>query len=153
MRRRMTRFALLSIGVVLLAVVVAACNGGGASKSTVAGMPSKKLTAGSVEVTVTPRELNAAGARFDVAFDTHSGDLGVDVARSATLSVGGRRWSPARWSGDGPGGHHRGGTLEFPAGGSASGPVRLALSGLPTPVVAEWRDDASPDPSTTTSSG
>jgi hypothetical protein len=138
MRCRLTRSGLLGVAIVALWFTAAACSGGDTSKPTAVGLSTKKLTAGSIEVTVTPRQLDAQGARFDVALDTHSGDLGIDLARSATLEVGGRQWPPARWSGDGPGGHHRSGTLEFPPGGSASGPVRLIISGLPSPVSAEW---------------
>lgn len=138
MRRRVTRYGALSVVVVVLAFVAVACGGGGSSKPTIAGLSTKKSSAGSIDVTVTPRQLDAQGARFDVALDTHSGNLGIDVARSATLSVGGRPWPTARWSGDGPGGHHRGGTLEFPPGESASGTVRLVIVGLAKPVVLEW---------------
>ena len=138
MRCRVTRFCILGVVIVALGLVAAACSSGGTPKSTVVGLSTKKLAAGSIEVTVTPRQLDAQGARFDVALDTHSGDLGIDLARSATLEVGGRQWPAARWSGDGPGGHHRGGTLQFLPGGSASGPVRLVIVGLPQPVVAEW---------------
>ena len=139
MRGRMTRPGTLGVFVPVLALLVVSCSSGSTPRSTVAGLASKKLSAGGMEVTVTPRQLDSRGARFDVELDTHSGDLGLDVARSSTLEVAGRRWPPARWSGDGPGGHHRGGTLEFPPGGSTSGAVRLVIDGLPAPVVAVWQ--------------
>jgi hypothetical protein len=138
MPHRLIRGAGLVAIVAVLAFVVVACSGGGDSKPTLGGLASKKVTAGSIEITITPRQLDAQGARFDLVLDTHSGNLAIDVARSSTLSVGGRKWPSARWSGDGPGGHHRSGTLEFPPGGSASGPARLAIVGLPDPVLVEW---------------
>ena len=137
MRSRLTRTGAAAVAVALI-LSAAACGGGSSSKSTIPGLAAKKLTAGSVDIAIAPRQLDSKGARFAIDLDTHSGDLGIDVARSATLTVGGRPWQPARWSGDGAGGHHRSGTLEFPPGGSASGPVRLVITGLPSPVVAEW---------------
>jgi hypothetical protein len=47
-------------------------------------------------------------------------------------------WGGVTWSGDGPTGHHREGTLRFAAGGPASGAAALSLSGLRAPVTATW---------------
>ena len=138
MRSRLTRTGALGVVAAALIASAAACSSGASSKSAIPGLAVKKLTAGSVDVTITPSQLDRQGARFAIDLDTHSGDPGLDVARSATSAVGGRPWRPARWSGDRAGGHHRSGTLEFPPGGSATGPVRLVITGLSAPVVAEW---------------
>lgn len=136
---RVTRSRSATALVAVLALMFVACSGGSTPRSTVAGLPAKRVSAGSINVTVTPRQLSSRGARVDVDLDTHSGDLGLDVARSSTLEVAGRPWRPGRWSGDGPGGHHRSGTLAFPAGGPVTGTVRLVIDGLPARVVVVWR--------------
>jgi hypothetical protein len=71
---------------------------------------------GGVTVKVTPKNL-ARGAStwdFEVVLDTHSGDLGQDLAKSAVLIDGrGREHAPTAWTGSPPGGHHREGVLSF----------------------------------------
>ena len=104
MHRRVKHMGSLGVMMSVFAVLLISCSGGATPKSTVPGLGVQKLSAGSVAVTVTPRQLDSRGARFDIALVTHSGDLGVDLARSTTLEVAGRRWPTARWSGDGPGG-------------------------------------------------
>ena len=72
---------------------------------------------GQVSVAVTPLNLSAATTTldFEVAMDTHSMDLGMDLAALATLTAGDGRQVAARlW--DAPqGGHHVAGILSFPA--------------------------------------
>jgi len=72
---------------------------------------------GSVTVEVTPRNLGDSGDTldFEIAMDTHSVDLGMDLTALATLSTN-TGWSvqPLTWNG-GRGGHHVSGTLSFPA--------------------------------------
>ena len=123
---------------VLAALLVAACGSTQTSAPKAAGLETRKVTAGAVEVTVDPETLDATGAVFKVALDTHSGDLTVDLAKTATLEVGGRAWSNATWKGDATGGHHRQGELRFTAQGPATGDVRLRIDGLPAPVLATW---------------
>lgn len=142
-------------GVVLVALVsLGACGGGddtttdspagGGAASTAAGrdlaaaLETKTLEAGAVTVKIDPVRLDPAAAEFKVTFDTHSVELGLDVARNSTLTVGTTPWSGATWSGDGPSGHHREGTLRFSAAGPAKGGVVLSIGGLPAPVTASW---------------
>lgn len=73
-----------------------------------------------------------------VTFDTHSVELNLDVARKSGLTVGPTPWSGTAWSGDGPSGHHRDGTLRFSAGGPAQAMPVLSIGGLPGPVTASW---------------
>jgi hypothetical protein len=72
---------------------------------------------GAVTVLVTPVNLANASERFDfnVALETHSVDLSIDLATLATLSTDtGRSVQAVQW--DAPrGGHHVSGTLSFPA--------------------------------------
>lgn len=78
---------------------------------------------GAVSVAVTP--LNMSGAAptldFEVAMNTHSVDLGMDLATLATLTTDdGRTVNATLWDAV-PGGHHVSGVLSFPAaeGGTA----------------------------------
>jgi len=72
---------------------------------------------GAVSVAVTP--LNISGAAptldFEVAMNTHSVDLGMDLATLATLTTDdGRTVNAMLWDAV-PGGHHVSGVLSFPA--------------------------------------
>ena len=98
----------------------------------------RTVEAGEVTVKVEPRRIDATGAEFAVSFDTHSVDLGFDVARNAHLTVGGAAWPAAAWSGSAAGGHHREGTLRFDAAGAPAGTATLHLTGLPQPATASW---------------
>jgi hypothetical protein len=72
---------------------------------------------GAVEVSVTPINLNDPGETliFEVALNTHSVDLSMDLATMATLNTDtGTSVQAATW--DAPrGGHHVEGKLSFPA--------------------------------------
>lgn len=71
---------------------------------------------GNVSVEVTPINLNQADTSldFEVVMNTHSVDLGMDLASLATLEVdNGRSVSATLWDAT-PGGHHVSGTLSFP---------------------------------------
>jgi hypothetical protein len=72
---------------------------------------------GSVIVSVTPLNLEqkAETLDFDVALETHSVDLSMDLAVLSTLTTdNGKSVTPLIW--DAPmGGHHVSGTLSFPA--------------------------------------
>jgi FlaG/FlaF family flagellin (archaellin) len=125
------------VGVIAAGLLLAACSST-TSASKVAGMPRRTTSVRNVEVTVTPTRLDASGASFSVALDTHSGSLDVDVAKGATLTVGEVRWTNPTWKGDNPGGHHRNGALEFTAAGTPSNDVTLTLAGFAAPIVIRW---------------
>lgn len=103
-----------------------------------AGLSRVKESAGAVEITLTPTRLDNDGAAFVIVFDTHAGELDLDVAANATLTVNGIAWSDSTWSGAKPGGHHREGTLRFTAAGPATGTARLEIAGLEAPLTASW---------------
>jgi hypothetical protein len=72
--------------------------------------------AGRVVVDVTPLTLNGDTWDFDVALNTHSVNLGVDMTEVSVLRCDqGSEHAPVAWDGAGPGGHHRSGTLTFAA--------------------------------------
>jgi hypothetical protein len=102
------------------------------------GLETRTIPAGEVTVKIDPVAIDDDGASFEITLDTHSVALDMDVAESASLLVGGKPWTGTRWQGDGPGGHHREGTLTFETGGPADGTARLELEGFPEPVRATW---------------
>jgi hypothetical protein len=60
---------------------------------------------------------------FDVVMDTHAVDLdGYDLGQLAVLRVNGREIQPVSWEAP-KGGHHRQGTLSFPATASDGTPL------------------------------
>lgn len=72
----------------------------------------------SVTVKVTPIDLGKESTdwRFGVVLDTHSGSLDTDMIKDVLMiDDTGRSYEPVSWSGPGPGGHHRDGTLTFKA--------------------------------------
>ena len=123
------------IGVAVLAL--AACSNDDAPVAA-AGLPQREVAAGEVTVTITPTRIDAEGAEFAGAFDTHSVDLDLDVDANAELTVDGTAWTDPVSDGAGPGGHHREGTLRFAADGPASGDASLTIGVLDQPVTASW---------------
>lgn len=78
---------------------------------------SREDAQGSVTVTVTPQSVDevADTIEFDVAMDTHSVDLSMDLTSLSTLTTDtGITLKGMAWDG-GLGGHHVEGTLLFPA--------------------------------------
>lgn len=110
----------------------------GRTGGTTSRLATRTVTAGAVDVKVRPVRLDASGAAFEVILDTHSVELGMDMAKVAGLEVGGTPWTGASWKGAGPGGHHREGTLSFSPAGPATGRAVLTIGGLPAPVEVSW---------------
>ena len=142
--RSKTQLALLATLALSIAIAVGVAadkathpSQGGASTST-PRLATREATAGPVQIKIVPVRLDGTGAAFKVVLDNHEIDLTMNLARGASLTVGSLAWGPATWSGDGPTGHHREGTLTFPTGGAAAGQVVLTLSGFPSPVQLQW---------------
>lgn len=134
-RGRLT--SLVPVLVALLAMLTVACSD---AKSPAVGgvLPARTVDARSVQVTITPTRFDARGATFAIVLDTHVVELSTDLAASAMLEVDGRTWPVVGWSGDGLGGHHRGGELRFDPGGATRGTARLTIAGFPEPVAVTW---------------
>ena len=139
MRRLTTLVAITAAGVVLAACGGSTAATSGRPSSSSSGLTTRSVAVGAVGVTVTPTELDSRGATFTVGFNTHTVDLNMDITRAATLTVGGVNWPGPTWSGPGPGGHHREGTLRFPAASRPSGTAVLTITGLPAPVRLTWK--------------
>lgn len=78
-------------------------------------LPPRASSENGVSVEVRP-VAEGDGLAFEVSLNTHSGSLDFDVAEAAVLEDGsGESYAPLEWRGDPPGGHHRSGTLVFPA--------------------------------------
>jgi hypothetical protein len=105
---------------------------------TTTGLPERTVQAGEVEISLTPLTLDASGAVFQVTLDTHSGALDLDLASSARLRVDDRAGDGATWDEQGPGGHHREGTLRFTTPVPAGANVELRITGLPADAIASW---------------
>ena len=94
--------------------------------------------AGSVTATATPSRIDDDGATVDIVLDTHAVELDTDLEDTTVLKVDGVTWPVAGWTGDGPGGHHRTGKLQFDSAGPATGSAHLSIAGLPQPVEIRW---------------
>jgi hypothetical protein len=101
-------------------------------------LAARTVQAGAVEVTMTPLALDASGAAFQVKLDTHSVELDLDMASSAHLRIDGSTVDGASWDGQGPGGHHREGTLRFATPVPTGANVELRIAGLPTDATGSW---------------
>ena len=103
-----------------------------AEPSSILTLPTRTNEANGLTIAVTPLPFSfGKEISFKVSFDTHSGDLGFDMSEVAYLEDGnGGLYQPRGWSGAPPGGHHREGTLSFPAIPDGSPSMRLVLRGL-----------------------
>lgn len=143
-RRRISK-RLLAAGVLLTAGFLAAnCSNSdndGQSTAAAPGAGKRSSDAGSVTVDLAWRG-RETGLVFTVSMNTHSLDLdGFDLMKLAVLRTDqGIEVAPASW--DAPkGGHHREGTLAFPA--TVDG--RPILDGAARGITVILRDVASPE--------
>lgn len=107
-------------------------------------LPTRTSSERGVTIQVTPRPPGPGTGtwEFRVALDTHSAELNDDLAQSASLSTGdGRIFKPLRWTGAGPGGHHREGVLAFdvPAPPPAVLELRIERKGEAGPRTFRWQ--------------
>lgn len=139
MRRRLIP-ATIALAVLLAGGLLLTSRGGNDSTpaaDTGAGLETRTLSAGEIDIKLEPRQLDDQGAAFAITLDTHSAELSMDLA-AAELEVAGTSWPVAGWDGDSPSGHHREGELRFEAAGPATGTARLTLPGFPEPVEITW---------------
>jgi hypothetical protein len=137
-RRRTVLVAAVAVLALALAVTawIALSRDSGTDPSD---LGSRTVTAGAVDVNMTAVSLDADGARFRVEFDTHTADLDTDLPGAAELRVNGQpSGETGLWDGDGPGGHHRAGTLSFDTEVPPGAAVELRITGLPQDAVGTW---------------
>jgi len=85
-----------------------------------------------VQVDATPVELKEGrSARFEVRLNTHSVALDQDLTAISRLKDNkGSTFQATGWDGSPPGGHHRSGTLSFPALAPGTETVTLIIKGV-----------------------
>lgn len=141
--RRSLILATAGLAAVAGAISLAVARGGDNDPNTAparSGLETLTVTAGEVDVSIEPRQLDDEVAVFTISLDTHSVELDADLTL-ATLQVGTSTWPGEGWTGDGPSGHHREGQLRFRAASTATGTATLTIPGLPEPVEASWQLD------------
>jgi len=94
-----------------------------------------------VKVTPKPAAPGATEWEFAVVLDTHSGELGDDLVKTAVLLVDTSELRPVAWTGAAPGGHHREGVLKFPAPPQAAGSIELRIERAGETAVRVFRWD------------
>ena len=120
---RIARHITLMVALLAATVVLAACGKTAAPATSAGGAATQRNEGGQVTVDVTWGGA-ATGPIFRVALDTHTVELdGYDLRQLAVLRIDqGREVRPSGW--DAPqGGHHREGTLTFPAIAADGSPV------------------------------
>jgi hypothetical protein len=88
------------------------------SGATGAGLPdlTQVAQAGAVEITVTAANLwdaEAATLDFMVELNSHSEEIDIDLAKTASLRIGDDEVTPVAWETASPKGHHVTGVLRF----------------------------------------
>jgi len=95
-------------------------------------------------VVVTPKAVGPSVKvwEFEVVMDTHTKPLSENLSQVAVLvDDTGRRYIPAAWQGDPPGGHHRKGVLQFTAPAETPKAVELQIDGVGGASVRTFRWD------------
>ena len=114
-----------------------------ASAAAAVGLAPESSQAGGVSIMVQPADVSpgAAAWSFQVALNTHSGNLEDDVAHSATLvDAAGKPHAALGWEGDPAGGHHRRGVLRFKPLAPQPDAIELRIqrAGETAPRVFRW---------------
>jgi hypothetical protein len=131
--RRLVAWGLVAVGLGVAAVAVWP-----RADTEPEALGSRTAQAGDVAVTMTALSLGPDGAAFDIALETHSVELDIDLAEAGQLSIDGQLADRGTWLGSAPGGHHRSGTLSFPTAVPSGARVELLINGLPQEVSGLW---------------
>lgn len=120
------------LGTAVLASVFLSAALAEAGTGTIANLPARTDGRNMVTVQVQPEDIvPGQPLRFKISLNTHVVELNYDLAAISTLTDGqGRTLKPTAWEGAGPGGHHRSGTLVFPALGPDAASLRLVIKGV-----------------------
>ncbi len=103
-----------------------------ATIETVVDMPTKINDENGVNIEVTPVDFSLDNpVKFDVTITTHEGALDFDMKEISSLEDGeGNEYLPLSWEGSPPGGHHRSGTLTFPALEGETKQIKLTIENV-----------------------
>lgn len=132
MRTRLISFALILVLTVF----------GAGSALAAADLPTRTSTESAVTVSAMPRALSGDIWEFELAFNTHSGALSDDIEKATTITTDlGKTFSPVKWQGSAPGGHHRKGVLQFKSISPlpASIEMRITRVGEAQPRSFKWQ--------------
>jgi hypothetical protein len=124
-------FFLFAVMAIAVMAVFAGCGDNGQVQTSSSDLEAQTHEGGGVTVTATPQSLGEGEPwSFQLAFDTHSVDLSQDPAQISVLTADGKEYVPLAWEGDPPGGHHRKGTVKFPAISPRPKNVELTIEGV-----------------------
>lgn len=120
------------LGTAVLAAVFLFAAPAEAGTGTIGNLPARTDGRNMVTVQVQPEDIvPGQPLRFKVKLNTHVVELDYDLAAISSLTDGqGRVLKPTAWEGAGPGGHHRSGTLVFPALSPDATALRLVIRGV-----------------------
>lgn len=95
-------------------------------------LPEKTNNENAVTITAKPVNFGLnAPVKFDISLTTHQGSLDYDLTKISVLKdAEGNTYEPVSWDGSPPGGHHRSGTLTFPALNAKTGSMKLIIKGV-----------------------
>lgn len=115
----------------------------GSAPAAEAGYAPQVSDAEGVKITATLEGTPAQAKTWAIAvsMETHTHPLGEALEAASVLIADGRQYHPLAWEGSPPGGHHRKGTLRFPAISPLPDAVELQirLSGESAPRSFKWR--------------
>ncbi len=96
---------------------------------------------GGVSISATPSYSPGMQLKFDITLTTHEGSMDFDMIQISSITDDlGNIYSPTGWEGSPPGGHHRSGTLIFPALPEKTKSIKLIIKnvyGIPERSL-EW---------------
>ena len=104
---------------------------GATSEQPASAFQQQTNSEGTAEVVAQPLDLGSSTWTFDFGINTHMGSLDMDILKVVTLTDDrGNTIAPVAWNGPGTGGHHRNGTLTFPAPSSTPKTITFTVSNV-----------------------
>ncbi len=132
---KIIRNAVIVIAIIAVAVSFyssyAKINGAGITAG-VSELPEKTNSENAATITAKPVDFGfGTPVKFYITLTAHQGSLDYDMAKvSVLLDAEGNSYQPVSWDGSPPGGHHRSGTLTFPALRGKTGNMKLIIKGI-----------------------
>ena len=122
-------FSVVAIASAFLFVALKPADQDSVGKRHVHNLPVVMNDENRVSIEVKPIDIQfTEPLHFEIAINTHQGDLSFDLTEVSLLEDDrGNVVKPIRWEGSPPGGHHRSGTLIFPAIGEQTRSIKLII--------------------------